>query len=100
MRPVLTALSDGFTATVSPRSGERQSLGLNCGLPRLLTSRPRVCAVSYLNTTPLVWGMLHGPQRGLFDLEFRIPSGCADQLASGAADIGIVPSFELTRLKL
>ena len=25
---------------------------------------------------------------------------CADQLASGAADIGIVPSFELTRLDL
>jgi predicted solute-binding protein len=60
----------------------------------------RVCAVSFLNTTPLVWGMLHGPQRGLFDLDFRIPSGCADQLASGAADIGIVPSFELTRQDL
>jgi chorismate dehydratase len=44
--------------------------------------------------------MLHGEQRGLFDLEFRIPAGCADQLASGAADIGIVPSFELTRLNL
>jgi predicted solute-binding protein len=43
---------------------------------------------------------LHGPQRGLFDLEFRVPSGCADQLASGAADIGIVPSFELTRQDL
>lgn len=44
--------------------------------------------------------MLHGPQRGLFDLDFRIPAGCADQLASGKADIGIVPSFELTRLDL
>ena len=44
--------------------------------------------------------MLHGPQQGLFDLEFRIPAGCADQLASGAADIGIVPSFELTRQDL
>ena len=44
--------------------------------------------------------MLHGPQRGLFDLEFRIPAGCADQMASGAADIGIVPSFELTRQEL
>ena len=44
--------------------------------------------------------MLHGPQRDLFDLEFRVPSGCADQLASGAADIGIVPSFELTRQNL
>jgi predicted solute-binding protein len=44
--------------------------------------------------------MLHGPQRGMFDLEFRLPSECADALASGAADIGIVPSFELTRQDL
>src|SRR5690242_2328960 len=44
--------------------------------------------------------MLHGPQRGLFDLDFRIPAECADRLASGAADIGIVPSFELTRQDL
>lgn len=66
----------------------------------LSKTRPRVCAVSFLNTTPLVWGMLHGAQRGLFDLDFQIPAVCADQLASGAADIGIVPSFELTRLDL
>jgi predicted solute-binding protein len=44
--------------------------------------------------------MLHGPQRGLFDLEFRIPAECADALASGRADIGIVPSFELSRQDL
>jgi chorismate dehydratase len=49
---------------------------------------------------PLVWGMLHGPQQGLFDLDFRVPSGCADQMASGSADIGIIPSFELTRQDL
>ena len=41
-----------------------------------------MCAVSYLNTAPLVWGMLHGPQQGLFDLDFRIPAGCADALAA------------------
>src|SRR5262245_30386874 len=63
-------------------------------------NRLRVCAVSYLNTSPLVWGMLHGPQKGLFDLDFRVPAGCADQLASGAADIGIVPAFELSRQNL
>jgi chorismate dehydratase len=56
-----------------------------------------VCAVSYLNTLPLVWGMLHGPQRECFDLEFRLPSECADRLASGAADIGLVPSIEAAR---
>lgn len=44
--------------------------------------------------------MLHGSQRDLFELEFAIPSECADRLASGAADIGIVPSFELTRQRL
>jgi chorismate dehydratase len=59
-----------------------------------------VCAVSYLNTSPLVWGMLHGPQQGVFDLDFRIPSECADRLASGQADLGIVPSFELTKQDL
>lgn len=55
----------------------------------------KVCAVSYLNTSPLVWGMLHGDQRGAFDLEFRIPSECAQEVATGAADIGIIPSIEL-----
>lgn len=60
----------------------------------------RVSAVSYLNTAPLVWGMLHGPQRGLFDIDFRIPAACADQMASNRADIGIIPSFELTHQDL
>lgn len=54
-----------------------------------------MCAVSYLNTVPLVWGMLHGAQQGCFDLLFRVPAECADMVAAGAADIGIIPSFEL-----
>ena len=56
--------------------------------------------VSYLNTAPLVWGMLRGEQRGLFELERAIPSECADRLRDGRADIGIVPSVELNRQKL
>ncbi len=44
--------------------------------------------------------MLHGEQRGLFDLDFCLPSECADRLAGGQADIGIVPAAELTRLDL
>jgi chorismate dehydratase len=73
---------------------------VNWGLTHNRPDPLRVCAVSFLNTTPLVWGMLHGEQKGLFALDFRIPAECADRLASGAADIGIVPSFELTRLNL
>lgn len=60
----------------------------------------RVCAVSYLNTVPLVWGMLHGEQKETFDLRFALPSTCADQLASGEADIGIVPVIEMARQHL
>ena len=44
--------------------------------------------------------MLNGDQRGLFDLSFSVPSECANRLASGTADIGIVPSIELTRQTL
>jgi len=44
--------------------------------------------------------MLHGVQRGMFELSFAIPAECADRLADGRADIGIVPSVELNRQKL
>lgn len=63
-------------------------------------TQPRVCAVSFLNTVPLVWGMLHGPQRGVFDILFKIPSECADAMESGQADIGLLPCFELLRQDL
>ena len=69
---------------------------LDCSLTRLHPPI-KVCAVSYLNTAPLVWGMLHGEQQGAFDLSFRVPSECAGAVASGAADIGIIPSVELNR---
>ena len=62
-----------------------------------MAARLRVCAVSYLNTSPLVWGMCHGPQRNLFDLSFALPSVCADRLRSGEADAGLVPVIELAR---
>jgi chorismate dehydratase len=60
-------------------------------------NRLRVCAVSFLNTCPLVWGLQQGPQQDYFDLSFEIPSVCADRLASGSADIGLVPVIEAKR---
>lgn len=62
--------------------------------------KPRVCAVSYLNTVPLVWGIEHGAERDIFDMTYALPSECADRLASGEADIGIVPVIEMARQKL
>ncbi len=59
-----------------------------------------VSAVSYLNTWPLVWGFLHGPQQGIFDFRFDLPAVCAAALEEGKADIGLVPCAELDRLGL
>lgn len=59
-----------------------------------------VSAVSYLNTWPLVWGFLHGPQQGLFHFRFDLPVHCAEALGDGKADIGLVPCAELDRLGL
>jgi chorismate dehydratase len=59
-----------------------------------------VSAVSYLNTWPLVWGFLHGPQKGLFDFRFDLPVHCAEALRDGKADIGLLPAAELDRLGL
>jgi chorismate dehydratase len=74
---------------------------LHCALSLVLpSSRPRVCAVSFLNTVPLVWGMLHGEQRDIFDLSFSVPSECADRVAAGQADLGILPVAEIQRLNL
>jgi chorismate dehydratase len=59
-----------------------------------------VSAVSYLNTWPLVWGFVHGPQQGLFDFRFDLPVHCAEALRDGKADIGLLPCAELDRLEL
>lgn len=60
----------------------------------------RVNAVSYLNSAPLVWGMLRGAERDQVDLSFSIPSICAQQIEQGSADIGLVPVAEIARQEL
>jgi len=59
-----------------------------------------VCAVNYLNTAPLVWGLSYGSQRGLFNIAFSSPADCADRLARGDVDIGLAPVIEIQRLGL
>jgi chorismate dehydratase len=59
--------------------------------------RFQVGSVSYLNSVPLVWGMLHGPQKGLVDLSFSLPSVCSHELEFGRIEIGLVPVAEIAR---
>jgi chorismate dehydratase len=55
----------------------------------------RIAAIRFLNPAPLMWDFEHSPlsldlaQR--YEINWMLPSQCADQLASGAADLGLVP---------
>jgi predicted solute-binding protein len=60
-------------------------------------SKPHLGAVSYLNTVPLVWGMLHGPQRDEVQLTFSLPSACAERVQNKEIDVGLVPVAEIAR---
>lgn len=56
-------------------------------------SRPRIGAVSYLNSKPLIEGLRElAPDA---DLILDVPSRLADDLAQGRLDVGLIPSVEL-----
>jgi chorismate dehydratase len=64
--------------------------------------RLRISAISYLNTAPLMWDFEHGGTHPFaqdakgwgthFDISYTLPSTCAQALAEGTADIGIIPA--------
>ena len=58
--------------------------------------RFRISAISYLNTAPLMWDFEHGQVGRQFDISYTLPSACAQDLESGAADIGIIPAAAYT----
>src|SRR6185437_9178116 len=66
-------------------------------MPRL-----RVSAISYLNTVPLMWNFEHGSEREDlrrdFQVDYTIPSRCAQMLADGSTDIGIIPVAAYTSI--
>lgn len=61
-------------------------------------NRLKLSIVYYLNSLPLAWGFVHGPQREIFDLDFSSPSRCADLLAAGSVDVGLIPAIEYQRI--
>lgn len=58
-------------------------------------SRLRIAAIGFLNPAPLMWDFEHPPLDSQLASRYRIarmsPSECAQRLASGTADIGLVP---------
>jgi chorismate dehydratase len=60
---------------------------------------PKVSVVQYLNTAPLIWGMVKGEQQGKFDLSYTTPAACAEAVRQRQADLGIIPSIEYQRIE-
>ena len=61
-------------------------------------TKTKISVVQYLNSVPLAWGILEGPQKDQFDAVFSTPAECAAQLASGEVDLGLIPSIEYQRI--
>ena len=61
--------------------------------------RLRIAAIRFLNPAPLMWDFEHPPLNTelaeRYDIQWMLPSECADHLASGSADIGLVPIASL-----
>jgi chorismate dehydratase len=57
----------------------------------------RISVVDFLNARLLTWGLLHEPSAGVI-VSRALPSVCAAKLASGEADVGLIPSIEYQRI--
>ncbi len=51
----------------------------------------KITAVSYLNTKPFVYGILHSDIINKIEFSLDFPSICAAKLKEGSVDIGLVP---------
>lgn len=62
----------------------------------------RISAISFLNTAPLMWDFEQGEVSAQlaerFEISYTVPSGCAEQLRAGTADIGIIPVAAYTTI--
>jgi chorismate dehydratase len=57
----------------------------------------RISLVDFLNARPLTWGLLHEPPAGV-SVSRDLPSVCAEKLADGSAEVGLIPSIEYQRI--
>ena len=57
----------------------------------------RVSVVDFLNARPLTWGLLREPPSGV-SVTRDLPSVCAEKLATGKTDVGLIPSIEYQRI--
>jgi len=58
----------------------------------------RISLVEYLNSVPLGWAFLTDPFQERFQVIPSTPARCAEQLARGQVEIGLIPSIEFQRI--
>ena len=62
----------------------------------------KISAISFLNTVPLMWDFEHEPSQEIrenFEIEYTVPSLCAQALLEGTADIGIIPVITMAEIR-
>ncbi|HYK42806.1 MAG TPA: menaquinone biosynthesis protein [Thermoanaerobaculia bacterium] len=57
----------------------------------------RFSVVDFLNARPLTWGLLREPPPGV-EVSRDLPSVCAEKLARGEVEVGLIPSIEYQRI--
>ncbi len=64
-----------------------------------MNNKIKISAVSYLNSKPLIYGLVHTDIANDIALSLDIPSVCANKLLNDEVDIGLVPIAILPLLK-
>lgn len=59
----------------------------------------RLCAVEYLNTVPITYGLEQNRLVHRFNIEYASPAVCADRLRHGQADVALIPSIEYSHIR-
>jgi chorismate dehydratase len=62
-------------------------------------AKNKISVVQYLNSVPLAWGILDGELQDQYETFLSTPAECAEQLARGSVDAGLIPSIEFQRIK-
>lgn len=61
----------------------------------LTSRRLRIAAIDFLNPAPLMWSFVHAPEAKVlasrYSIESMTPADCAQSLAQGTADVGLLP---------
>lgn len=65
----------------------------------MIMNKIKISAITYLNTKPFLYGIMHNDLIDLIDLSLDVPSVCADKLIAGTVDLGIIPVAEISEIK-